>query len=174
MKYIPYIVIAFLVGVIIFGDREVDVKETHTTDTDTVVLIDTVYERVPSPVETRILERKVYVKTSDTVYMFNAEQKRYTKEGSYDIWISGCEPNLDSCKVYNKTEYRTVNNEIVKVVPESKYHIYANGGFSLLNERLIPQIGISISSPGKLTYGAKIGLYDGSPLYGISIGYKIK
>ena len=63
------------------------------------------------------------------------ESKHYTAE-SYDAWVSGYEPQLDSIKVYNR--------EVIVKVKKSRWSVGVQGGVGLTPKGVQPYIGVGI------------------------------
>ena len=160
-----------MVGVIIFGDREVDVREIHTSDTVFIYKTDTIFEEKPV-VKYKMVVDTMYVEKYGKIFEFPVESKRYSKSGVYDAWVSGFKPSLDSIKTYNKTEYRTITERIKTEVYPKQWNIYGECGFYSFSDRMSPALGISIISPRKLKIGANFGYCEGLT-YGLTIGVKL-
>ena len=63
------------------------------------------------------------------------ESKHYTAE-SYDAWVSGYEPQLDSIKVYNC--------EVIVKPKKSRWSVGVQGGVGLTPKGVQPYIGVGI------------------------------
>ena len=63
------------------------------------------------------------------------ESKHYTAE-SYDAWVSGYEPQLDSIKVYNR--------EVIVKPKKSRWSVGVQGGVGMTPKGLQPYIGVGI------------------------------
>ena len=64
------------------------------------------------------------------------ESKHYTAE-SYDAWVSGYEPCLDSIKVYNR--------EMVVKQKHSRWSIGLQGGLGITPKGVQPYVGIGVA-----------------------------
>ena len=121
-------------------DKPINGKVEH----DTVIVHDTVPDIAPTPKDsvrikwmTRWLPTKHdTIPRTDTIYqpiggdnMVAVEvpitQKHYGND-TYDAWVSGFEPSLDSIKIYQKTQYITTT--VTKVKPPNKYSLTINAG----------------------------------------------
>ena len=72
----------------------------------------------------------------DTIRIrFPIESKHYTAE-SYDAWVSGYEPSLDSIKVYSR--------EVVTKPKISRWSIGLQGGVGLTPRGVQPYVGVGI------------------------------
>ena len=110
------VVIVVLVTLLFSSKRQIKVVENRVTDTILKIRVDTLTKYVP---------RYVTKKTIDTIYLqanhknevaLEIEQKYYSENGIYDVWISGYKPQLDSIKTYPRVEYRTITNNISKEI----------------------------------------------------------
>lgn len=146
-----------------------------TTDTLFIQKTDTLIEYRPLYVERKVTDT-LYIETKgDSVLSLPIIQKHYNKPQSYDLWVSGVEPlSLDSCKVYNKTEYKAIMNTITQTVVEKKPRIYVLGGLNAFSGTLRPNMNISLTTKEKWLYGLGIGLDENNKVYyGGKIGYRI-
>lgn len=154
---------------------------------------------LPSAPDTCIVEKTIYIhdtifkdniiykekKVTDTIYVeTNGEpiislpvvQKHFSNTNYYDIWISGVEPlNLDSTRIYQKTEYKTetiYQDRIVYREKESpKFEFYLGGGFYSFSGTFIPKVGISTKVGQRWLISANMGF--NKSVYDIGINYKI-
>lgn len=84
------------------------------TRTDTLTVRDTITEKKPVYV-TRTVTDTMLVTVADTVYMVLEREQRWYHGDSYDAWVSGYRPQLDSIRVYPETKY--VTRDIISVSP---------------------------------------------------------
>lgn len=140
------------------------------------IIYDTIFQ------ETIIYKEK---KVTDTIYVNRDNgglislpviQKHYQDIGLYDIWISGVEPlNLDSTRVYQKTQYKTETIYKDKIVYQEKkpplLSFYVGGGFYSFSDVFIPKIGVSTKVGQKWLISANLGF--NKDIYDISVNYKI-
>lgn len=141
--------IVFLVGAFLglgagffTGKTIYDRPLTEKIERDTVTIHDTIHDIAPHPKDSIVTKWKTkwLPAKADTVgvpiYIDNVvhdsvlvqvpiSSKHYGNE-TYDAWISGFEPNLDSIKVYQKTEYITTT--ITKTKQPSKVSLDAVAG----------------------------------------------
>lgn len=127
MRSVIDLLIALIVGVLLgLFFRCSRTIETHRTVNDTVTHIDTVTYRKPMPVDSLVLRyRTVIAKVADTTHFADTAyitfvdsvavelpitQKAY-KGDDYCAWVSGYAPQLDSIKVYSKTETVTMRQK---------------------------------------------------------------
>lgn len=134
------------------GVTESDAHET-VVRLDTLVVRDTVRERLPVYVERTVTDTMLValtdtVRVSDTVYVrLPREQKRYA-DTNYVAWVSGYRPRLDSIEVYPVTRYVT---KTVTRTEDSRRRwgvgIQAGYGVGLAGGKVtgVPYIGIGIS-----------------------------
>lgn len=167
------VIIALLVTLFFSSKRQIKVVENRVTDTILKIRVDTLTEYVP---------KYVTKKTTDTIYLpsndksevaLEIEQFHFSKEGAYDAWISGYQPQLDSIKTYPRVEYRTITNNITKEIYKSTIDFYPYIGFRRLDDKVGQVIGLTIKIPKKWMYSAEIGVMDNKMMYGVTVGYKL-
>lgn len=155
--------------------HRVEVVEKCTVDTIIVTKVDTIREYYPKYVTKRIVDT-IYIETEgDSILPLNVIQKHYSRNNSYDVWVSGIEPlSMDSINVYSKTEYKTINKEVVKEIVPNEWNIYVGSGFKAISRTFVPELSISLSTPKKWLITANFSVYDGDMIYGGSVSYKFK
>ena len=167
------VVIVVLVTLLFSSKRQIKVVENRVTDTIIHLKIDTITQYIP---------QYVTKKTTDTIYLqatdknevaLEIEQKYYSENGIYDVWISGYKPQLDSIKTYTRIEYRTITNNITKEIYKSTINFYPYLGFKKLDDKIGQVIGLTVKMPKKWIYSAEIGVMDNKMMYGVSLGYKL-
>lgn len=178
MKFKTHIVYWFIIIIAVSAVRQ---KESGRygnivrNDTDTVLV-----EKIDTVVLTNIVEKEVVV--VDTIYLrpedngFAAvpiSKYRFKQDGLYDISARGFNVSLDGVTVFPKVEYRTVTNTITKEVVISKWDFYAGLNLSAFNREMIPSIIMTAKTPQRWLFGASIGLFDGGPIYGVNVQYKL-
>jgi len=125
---------------------------------DTVTIHDTIPDYLPMPKDsahikyvTRWLPSKTDTITQwetltvhDSVAVEVPITSKHYGNNTYDAWISGYEPFLDSIKVYQKTEYITETITISK--PPNRFSIGLQGGYGygFKSKQLEPYVGIGI------------------------------
>lgn len=137
---------------------------------DTVVVVDTAYYDRPAPkdsIRTKFVTRWLPAKhdtISNTVTMWAHDtvavevpitSKHYNAD-TYDAWVSGFEPSLDSIRVYQRTEY--ITETITKVIKDSKHFFLDVGAgceYTFNEKAVIPfaELGLSFKT-GKFGAGA--------------------
>ena len=173
-KWIPYIVIAVLAVCLIISltNRNEVVIETHTTDTITIVRTDTIRERIPHFISEMVLDTIFVEKVSENVLKLPITQKYYNTD-SYQAWVSGYKPNLDSINVFNKVVERTVNHTIDRVVYPKSIDWYLNAGSMFIDKKAAPYVGLNVKFKNDLVIGANAGAYEKKMFYGFNIGFKL-
>ena len=173
-KWIPYIVIAVLAVCLILSltNRNEVVIETHTTDTITIVRTDTIRERIPHFISEMVLDTIFVEKVSENVLKLPITQKYYNTD-SYQAWVSGYKPNLDSINVFNKVVERTVNHTIDRVVYPKSIDWYLNAGSMFIDKKAAPYVGLNVKFKNDLVIGANAGVYEKNMFYGFNIGFKL-
>lgn len=172
-----YIILGVLILVILFDAISVFKKpETIINtkiDTLLVIRIDTFVQIKPEYKYKKIIDTLVVYATKDSIIYLPIEQKYYGKPDSYDCWISGINTNLDSIRVYNKTIDHYITNTITEKIYPRKLDLYMQLGGYMIDNDVVPFIGLDLAIPNGLKVGANVGLFDNKPIYGINIGYKI-
>lgn len=167
------VVIVVLVTLLFSSKRQIKVVENRVTDTILKIRVDTLTKYVP---------KYVTKKTTDTIYLqsnnknevaLEIEQKHYSENGIYDVWISGYKPQLDSIKTYPRVEYRTITNNITKEIYKSTIDFYPYIGFKRLDDNVGQVFGLTIKMPKKWIYSAEIGVMNNKMMYGVTVGYKL-
>lgn len=176
MKYLTYAlfaIIGFVLAYFIFRNTNAPPKVENRLDTVYYTKYDTLREYILKPIHVKQID-SVKVQVNDTLFVYlPMEQKHYSKDSLYDCWVSGNSVNLDSIFVYNKKEYITVTD--TKIIQDKcKLSIYGYAGFYMYNDKVVPKIGLTFNTTNKFSFGAKIGILDNKPIYGLSVGYKIK
>lgn len=173
-QWVPYIVIAVLAVFLVISltNRNEVVIETHTTDTITIVRADTVRERIPHFISETVLDTIFVEKVSENVLKLPITQKYYNTD-SYQAWVSGYKPNLDSINVFNKVVERTVNNTIDKFVYQKSVDWYLNAGSMFIGKKAAPYVGLNVKFKNDLVIGANAGVYEKNMFYGFNIGFKL-
>lgn len=167
------VVIVVLVTLLFSSKRQIKVVENRVTDTILKIRVDTLTKYIP---------KYVTKKTTDTIYLqatdknevaLEIEQKYYSENGIYDVWISGYKPQLDSIKTYPRVEYRTITNNITKEIYKSTIDFYPYIGFKRLDDNVGQIFGLTIKMPKKWIYSAEIGVMNNKMMYGVTVGYKL-
>lgn len=167
------VVIVVLVTLLFSSKRQIKVVENRVTDTILKIRVDTLTKYIP---------KYVTKKTTDTIYLqatdknevaLEIEQKYYSENGIYDVWISGYKPQLDSIKTYQRVEYRTITNNITKEIYKSTIDFYPYIGFKRLDDNVGQVFGLTIKMPKKWIYSAEIGVMNNKMMYGVTVGYKL-
>lgn len=140
------------------------------------IIYDTIFQDTIIYKEKKVTDT-IYVETDgDAVISLPVVQKHFGNTNYYDIWISGVEPlNLDSTRIYQKTEYKTetiYQDRIVYQEKESpKFEFYLGGGFYSFSGTFIPKVGISTKVGQRWLISANMGF--SKSVYDIGINYKI-
>lgn len=150
-------------------------RTSYKTDTIRLSTVDTITLREPYYKTYRIVDTIRIEADSTHAVTLPITQKHYSKDSIYDAWVSGYEPNLDSIRIYEKTNTEVVTNTIIETRVINKWGIYPSLGYIKSNNNEAATIGITFKSPKKWLFGANVGI-DGNnkAIYGITIGYNIK
>ena len=161
------LVAGFFIGKGMF-DRPIIEKVTR----DTVRVTDTIPHYYPQPVEQQVVKyvtRWFPVNTTDTLtkYVTVADSvavdipitSRHYHAQEYDAWVSGYDPNLDSIKVYQNTEY--ITETIIKSKPPNKWGLDIVGGvdYNTAQKNYTPYaVGELMYKPSRLQFGIQGGV----------------
>lgn len=157
-------------------DCKVETITECVTDTLISVRVDTIIEYRTMYVEREVIDT-LYVETGGaSIYPLPIVQKHFSKEGVYDLWVSGVEPlNVDSSKVYSRVETNTVYKTITTTIDDNKHKLYVAAGLNAFSGFLKPNVGVLLSKDNNWLYGLEIGLDANDKVYyGGKIIYKIK
>lgn len=86
---------------------------TEEVQHDTIFVDRPVYDTIIKENQRLIrvpVEQFCDISEDDSMYILEAETKHY-KDSTYEAWVSGIDPALDSIRVFNKTIIRTVTRE---------------------------------------------------------------
>lgn len=171
-KYIPYIVIAVLLVSLVASltnRKEVVIKKT-TSDTVTITIRDTIFDRVPV-VKTEIIIDTIFIETNgDSIVELPLTQKYYSTN-EYKAWVSGYKPNLDSIYTFEKTVTKTITN--TKVLYKQSTDVFLDAGCNYIGKSFSPVLGASIKVKKGIVFGGSVGYHDKGVYYGLKIGYKL-
>lgn len=140
---------------------------------DTVVVVDTAYYDRPVPkdsVRTRYVTRWLPAKRDtinntetmwahDTVAVEVPITSKHYGSDTYDAWVSGFEPSLDSIRIYQRTAYVTEIRTISK--PPNKWELDIVGGidYGFNSQRYTPFAGGELLyKPNRLQVGIQGGV----------------
>jgi hypothetical protein len=160
--YCALVALLLLAGLAIYN--RCSKAEVVRVERDTVVVYDTIPDYHPVPkdsIVTKYVTRYLPVVKKDTIYSENYAQnsveimhdtvavevpitsKHYGND-TYDAWVSGFEPSLDSIKVYRETQYITETVTISK--PPNRFSIGLQGGYGygFKSKTWEPYVGVGI------------------------------
>ena len=155
---------------------------------DTVTIHDTIPDYMPTPKDsahikyvTRWLSAKTDTITQwetltvhDSVAVQVPITSKHYGNNTYDAWISGYEPFLDSIKVYQKTEYITEVRTISK--PPNKWELDIVGGidYNTSSQKYAPYaLGEFLYKPNRFQFGVQGGVVKNDKVEPI-VGVKAK
>lgn len=173
-QWIPYIVIFVLAIFSVFSwtrQKEI-VVEKHTTDTATIVRIDTIRDTVPHFLIEKILDTVFIEKVPENGLKLPITQRFYSTD-SYQAWISGYKPKLDSINVFNKVVTENVTTTVTKEIYPKTVDWYLNIGSMLIDNKAAPYVGINLKLKNNFMVGANVGYFDKNIMYGVNVGFKL-
>lgn len=155
-------------------NKEVEVVEKRVTDTLYQIRWDTIVEYTPKYISKTVIDTLYIPTKKDTTIQLPIERKYYTNDSTYEAWVSGYNPNLDSIKTFPKIVNRTIINDIERRVIVNTFDLYPYMGFRRFNDKIKPSVGVMAKTKKNTLYGLEIGLDENSDVFfGLNIGYKI-
>lgn len=155
MKNIIYVILLFLLGVVVgwFCNKcSNQQQQVDVSDTITITYYDTIEYYQPIPVDSTIVRYDVktlkrvindtsyvYSKVEDSVKVEIPITSKHYSDSTFEAWISGYEPCLDSIRVYNKMQKITIKEK------QKKWGIGIQGGIGVTPKSVQPYIGIGVS-----------------------------
>ena len=166
------LVAAFLLGFFLRKDR-VEYETKIETIIDTTIRVDTlVVEKPVVKTEKVVAEKIIYV--HDTIKVaIPISEYRFFEDGLYDITARGYEVSLSNVTVFPKTEYTTITTTTEKTIYKDTWNLYLGAEIWAFNRQVVPSVNLTLKTPKKWLFGAKIGYYEGGVVYGGQISYKI-
>lgn len=185
MKKFPWIIILFLsVALALSIQHNVQLIGRDNTYTDTLTVRDTIPFRFAVPKDS-VVVRYTYIpatvppdttnkptnnsqhieSSSDSVLIsIPITQKKYETK-SFTAWVSGYNPQLDSCFVYPET------NTIIHRTPQAKWNVDVQAGVDIFNNTLYPYANIGMFAHTNSQW--EVGIYIGAKLDGNHINSSI-
>lgn len=149
------------------------VESRVMTDTIFFTKTDTIRDTIPLLVTKSVKDTLiVYVKDSVKVEL-PIEQKHYSKPFSYDVWVSGYQPRLDSVRTYVNTDFRTITVETIKEVENKRMGIYPFVGVNAWNGHIGGKVGVMLTTKGKFAFGGELGIMESKMYYGVNVAYRV-
>ena len=175
-KILPWAIVGVLVVLLLWSlntesGEPIVITERHT-DTLVVVKHDT----------TVITEVKIEKEPADTVYItvrdsilvpIPRQEYTFSEPNMFDFRVKGYMVDFLDAKVYPKTVYETIYEQNTTTITKYRSSLFVNAHLERFSDTFIPSVGISLSLKGKWLIGAKIGLYQKKPIYGLSVGYNV-
>lgn len=183
----------FLIGGIcgfFIGKAKYNVPIIETVTRDTVIVVDTAYYDRPVPkdsIRTKYVTRWLpakhdtinhFVEVSkmmhDTVAVEVPITSKHYGSDTYDAWVSGFEPSLDSIRVYQRTAYVTEIRTISK--PPNRWELDVVGGidYGIKTQQYRPYAGGELLyKPNRLQIGLQGGIVKGEKVEPF-VGGKVK
>lgn len=159
MKPLHYVAIgcvlaSLLVCTFLLGRVTAPAKPVGTITRDTVIVHHTdtiarekpVYYAVRQTDTLRVVVRDT-VRQQDTLYLELRREQRAYRDTSFEAWVSGVEPALDSIRIFSPVQCVTVTERVpVKVRSRWGLGVSAGYGITLSKEpQLTPYLGVGIS-----------------------------
>ena len=151
--------------------KEVIVEKT-TSDTVTIVKLDTVKVKIPTFIKEVIVDTFLIKDSLNYDYIMPKTQ-RYYKAKDYEAWVSGYRPNLDSLNIFRKTITNTITNTVTRAIYPKTTDLYLNVGSDYIKGQFAPNLGLAVKFRNNLMIGGNVGYYDKSVYYGLKVGFKL-
>lgn len=173
-KYIPYVVIAVLLVSLIVSltNRKEVIIEKTTSDTVTIVKLDTVKVKIPIFIKDVVVDTFLIKDSINNDYII-PKMQRYYKDSMYEAWVSGYRPNLDSLNIFRKTITNTITNTVTRTIYPKTTDLYLNVGSDYIGKQFAPNVGLAVKFRNGLMIGGNVGLYDKELYYGLKVGFKL-
>jgi hypothetical protein len=200
LMYCVLVALLLLAGLAIYN--RCSKAEVVRVERDTVIVHDTIVDVAPVPkdsVRTRWITRWLPAKrdtasrngeifpecplisanfsATDTVAVQVPITSKHYSGDSYDAWVSGFEPSLDSIKVYRETQYITERVTISK--PPNKWELDVMGGinYNFNKKKYTPYAGGELLyKPSRLQVGVRGGVIKNDnfePTIGAVVKYRL-
>lgn len=120
MKALPWILVVFLAGMILYILNRPAKYSPGEAIRDTVMVIDTIRDTVPIPYKVTVMRTDTFylpilvgdsLSTDSVSVVLPVEQKEYKTE-QYRAVISGIRPNLDFIETYNEKQIITLTPKL--------------------------------------------------------------
>lgn len=151
--------------------KEVIVEKT-TSDTVTIVKLDTVKVKIPTFIKEVIVDTFLIKDSLNNDYIMPKTQ-RYYKDSMYEAWVSGYRPNLDSLNIFRKIITNTITNTVTREIYPKTTDLYLNVGSDYIGKQFAPNVGLAVKFRNDLMISGNVGLYDKELYYGLKVGFKL-
>lgn len=151
--------------------KEVIIEKT-TSDTVTIVKLDTVKVKIPTFIKEVIVDTFLVKDSLNNDYIIPKTQ-RYYKSNDYEAWVSGYRPNLDSLNIFRKTITNTITNTVTREIYPKTTDLYLNVGSDYIGKQFAPNVGLAVKFRNDLMIGGNVGYYDKNLYYGLKVGFKL-
>lgn len=151
-------IFAILCSVVIFNIVQCDRGDSRileiVTNVDTLYLHDTLRIEKPTPkikrdIDTFLVEVKDTIHIKDTIYLKLPKEQKVYQDNTYQAWISGYRPELDSIHIFHNTQQIITSTTINTKQKRGRWGIGIHAGYGLTfqnNEiQPAPNIGFGLS-----------------------------
>lgn len=177
-KFIPWAIVGVLVVLLLWSlntdSREPVVITERHTDTLTVVKHDTIEVTKVVTVVEKEPSDTVYLTVRDSIFVPVPRQEyTFSEPNLFDFRVKGFGVEFLDAKVYPKTVYETITSTVETTVYKDTWNLYLGAEIWAFNRQVVPSVNLTLKTPKKWLFGAKIGYYEGGIVYGEQISYKI-
>lgn len=158
LKALLWIGIAAIVAVLSFLSFKAGERRGHRlavagmkADTVQVIRVDTIKTVEPKYVAIHTVDTMffpVIVRQLDTMFVPMPREQAFYRDSSYEAWVSGYRPALDSIRIYRRLERMTIHTvSTEKVKSRWGIGIQAGYGFAINDNHLLssPYVGVGVS-----------------------------
>lgn len=137
-------VIVLLVWLIFFPREKIVTQTFIKEQRDTVTVIDTQFIEKPVPIYIKSEPDTIYIPSIDSTVVLDKETKVYS-DSTFEVQISGFQPQLDFIRVFPKTTYITTEKTL-ETVKKKRFTqgIQAGIGYGIINKKADIYVGYGI------------------------------
>lgn len=154
--FIIIVSILCLVGILNIAqcEKNSDGVSKIVTKVDTLYLHDTLRIEKPTPkikrdIDTFLVEVKDTIHIKDTIYLKLPKEQKVYQDNTYQAWISGYRPELDSIHIFRNTQQIITSTTIQKKQKIGRWSIGIHAGYGLTFQnnaiKPAPNIGFGLS-----------------------------
>lgn len=148
------------------------IYDTTEVIKDTVIK-DTVFIHSPKYITRRVIDT-IHINHNLVSDCLFTEQRVYG-DSTYNAWVSGINPSLDSIKIFSKQHIKETVRTITDVQYKKDYngHIFVGAGIQVYDNVYIPVLSLAFEKKNWVV-GANAGILNNETLIGLIVNYKIK
>ena len=173
------VLVGFVCSKLVSKQNDIKPQCNYETKTDTVteykIIRDTAFVERPKLCKEIIRDTVWLDSLLDNDYNHLIVSQKEYRDSEYVAWVSGIEPQLDGIMVFNNTEYvfKWCRIETVKTIEDKTGKWFTGAGLGRLDNTLVPKLNVGYQKK-RIMVGARVGLYNNQPIYGVDINFKVK